>query len=475
MNLRLDLQILGWLVVGIGVFQLVPVLGALIHGDPILPYVYSCAIALIYGLPTALGVQPEDRRMRTRDGFVVVTAGWVLASLFGALPYVLSSQLGVLDAFFESVSGFTTTGATVLTGLDGAPHGLLLWRALTQWLGGMGIIVFAIAVLPLLGIGGMQLFRAEVPGPITDKLTPRIADTARRLWIIYVGFTAAAFAAYWLAGMTPFDALCHALTTLSSGGFSTRDASLAAYAPAAQWIAVAFMIAAGTNFALHYRLLAGRFGEVTHDVELRIYLGLMLAASAALLFVNRDLVEATALREAVFQTVSIVTTTGYATADYEQWTPAAQFLLFHLMLVGGMAGSTSGGIKTLRFLLGVRTLRTFVWRLTHPHAVRTVSYAGRPVPEDVVSGVAVFLLAYLAIAVLAGGIIAAHGYEPMTAMSAAFSAIGNVGPGLGEVGPTDTYAHFPAAVKATLTFCMLAGRLEIFTVLAILEPHFWRR
>jgi trk system potassium uptake protein TrkH len=474
-NLRLDVQILGWLVVVIGVFQLVPVVEAWIHGDPIVPYLYSCAIALIYGLPTALGVQPEDRRMRTRDGFVVVTGGWVLASVFGALPYLLSRELGVLDSLFESASGFTTTGATVLTGLDTAPHGLLLWRALTQWLGGMGIIVFTIAVLPLLGIGGMQLFRAEVPGPVTDKLTPRIADTARRLWMVYVGFTAAAYCAYWMAGMSPFDAFCHALTTLSSGGFSTRDASMAAWSPAAQWIAVVFMITAGTNFALHYRLLAGRIGEVSRDIEFRIYLGLLIVACAAMFLVNGNHGEPTALREAVFQTVSIVTTTGYASADYEGWAPAAQFFIFHLLVVGGMAGSTSGGVKTLRLLIAARTLRAFVWRLTHPQAVRGVRHAGRPVPEDVVSGVAVFLLAYLAIAVVAGGVIAAHGYDPMTAMSAAFSAIGNVGPGLGDVGPTDTHAHFPASVKAVLTFCMLAGRLEIFTVLVILEPHFWKR
>jgi len=474
-NLRLDLQILGWLVVGIGVFQLVPIAGAWIHRDPILPYVYSCAIALVYGLPTALGVQPDDRRMRTRDGFVVVTFGWLLASLFGALPYVFSNQLGALDAFFESASGFTTTGATVMTGLEHAPHGLLLWRALTQWLGGMGIIVFTIAVLPLLGIGGMQLFRAEVPGPVADKLTPRIADTARRLWMVYVGFTAAAYCAYRLAGMTPFDALCHALTTLSSGGFSTRDASLAAWSPAAQWIAIAFMIAAGTNFALHYRLLVGRFGEVRRDVELRIYLGLLLVASAAVFWLNGGAGAPGALRDAIFQTVSIATTTGYVTADYEQWAPASRFLIFHLLLAGGMAGSTSGGIKTLRFLLGVRTLRAFVWRLTHPHAVRGVRYAGRAVPEDVVAGVAIFILAYLAIGVFAGGFVAAHGYDPITAMSAAFSALGNVGPGLGEIGPSDTWAHFPPIVKAVLALCMLAGRLEIFTVLVILEPHFWKR
>jgi trk/ktr system potassium uptake protein len=471
LNLRLDLQILGWLLVGLGAFELVPVVASWLYGESALPYLYGAAVALVYGLPIALGVQPDDRRLRTRDGFVVVTGGWFLASIFGGLPYVFADRLGPIDAFFEAASGFTTTGATVLSGLDASPHGMLLWRALTQWLGGMGIIVFTIAVLPLLGIGGMQLFRAEVPGPVTDKLTPRIADTARRLWLVYVGITVANALGYWMTGMRPFDALCHAFTTLSTGGFSTRDASLAAFSPAAQWVAIVFMVLSGMNFALHYRLIVGRFGEVARDAELRLYLGMILISSAVAMAV-----EATAgPRDAVFQVVSILTTTGYATADYEQWRPAAQFLLFHLLLVGAMAGSTAGGIKTLRFLIGASALRAFVWRLTHPHAVRGVRYAGRPVPEDVVSGVAVFFIAYLAIGVVAGGVVSLYGYDLITAMSASFSALGNVGPGLGAVGPSDTYAHFPPVVKFVLSLSMLAGRLEIFTMLVILEPSFWRR
>jgi len=475
-NLYLDLQILGWLLVGLGVFQTVPLAGAWAWGEPALPYVYSSAIALVYGLPVAFAVRPRDHRMRVRDGFLVVTAGWVLASVFGALPYVFAGVLGPVDALFEAVAGFTTTGSTVLVPIEGTPHGLLLWRSLTQWLGGMGIVVFTIAVLPLLGIGGMQLFKAEVPGPVTDKLTPRIADTARRLWLIYVGFTVAAFFALLAAGMSGFDAVCHAFTTLATGGFSTRDGSIGAFGPAVQWVVVFFMVAAGTNFALHYRVLLGRFGEVARDEELRLYLLVLGVASlAALAVVGDGGVTEHALRRAVFQVVSIVTTTGFATDDYEAWAPFGHFLMFHLLLAGGMAGSTAGGIKTLRFLLGLRALRTFVWRLTHPHAVRGVRYAGRSVPEDVVAGVAVFFLGYLAIAVAAGLVISGFGYDLVTSVSAAFTAIGNVGPGLGEVGPTDHFAHFPTAVKLVLAFCMVAGRLEIFTVLVILEPHFWRR
>jgi trk system potassium uptake protein TrkH len=476
MNLLLDLQILGWLLVGLGVLQGVSVIGALVFGDPVLPYAASAGIALLYGLPIALSIHPLERRMHVRDGFVVTVAAWLLASIFGALPYVLSGVLAPIDAFFESVAGFTTTGSTTLTRIEGAPHALLLWRSLTQWLGGMGIIVFTIAVLPLLGIGGMQLFRAEVPGPVKDKLTPRIAVTARRLWFIYVGLTGAAFVLLLVAGLSVFDALCHALTSLATGGFSTRDHSIGAFGPTAQWLIVAFMVIGGTNFTLHYRLLAGRVWEVSRDAELRLYVALIAVASAAVAWSLADAgLTEEKVRIAVFQVVSILTTTGYTTADYELWPPIAQFVIFHLLLLGAMAGSTSGGIKTLHLVLGLGALRTFVWRLTHPHAVRRVRYAGRPVADDVVSGVAVFFLAYFGIAGLVGLFVSAFGYDLVTSASAAFSAIGNVGPALGGVGPTDNYAHLPSVVKIVLALTMIAGRLEIFTVLVILEPHFWRR
>jgi trk system potassium uptake protein TrkH len=417
-NARLDLQILGWLLVGLGALHCVPIAGAIFYGEPLLPYLTSAAVACLYGLPIALTMRPVDRRMRVRDGFVVVVAAWLLASAFGALPYLLVGQLGPVDALFEAVAGFTTTGATTLTRIEGTPHALLLWRSLTQWLGGMGIIVFTIAVLPLLGIGGMQLFRAEMPGPVKDKLTPRIAVTARRLWFIYFGLTGLAFVGLMVTGLSGFDALCHALTTLSTGGFSTRDASIGAFGPAAQWLIAIFMILAGTNFALHYRLLAGRVREVSRDAELRLYLALIVLASAVVTWsLGGTGLTAEKVRSASFQTISILTTTGFTTDDYELWPAVSQFLLFHLLLVGAMAGSTSGGIKTLRLMLGLGALRTFVWRLTHPHAVRRVRYAGRPVPDDVVSGVAVFFLAYIAIAVMASLFVSAFGYDMVTSAS----------------------------------------------------------
>jgi trk system potassium uptake protein TrkH len=476
MNLQLDFQILGWLLVGLGVFHLVPIAGALFYGEPVLPYVGSAAAAVIYGLPVARTVNPVDRRLRVRDGFVVVTAGWLLASAFGALPYVLAGVLAPIDALFESVAGFTTTGSTVMNQIEAAPRALLLWRSLTQWLGGMGIIVFTIAVLPLLGIGGMQLYHAEVPSPVKDKLTPRIAATARRLWLVYVGLTVAAVASYTLAGMDLYEAVCHAMTSLSTGGFSTRDASLAAFNPTIQWVAVLFMLFGGTNFAVPYRLLTGRLSEVSEDVELRLYLLLVVLAVGILSWILWGAASgAETVRVAAFQTVSVISTTGYATADWELWPSLGRFVIFHLLLVGGMAGSTSGGLKTLRLVLSFQALRNFVWHLTHPNAVRRVRFAGQSVADDVVSGVAVFLLVYLAIAVASGMIVSAAGYDLVTSLSGAFTALGNVGPALGALGPTETFAHLPGSAKFALMFCMLAGRLEIFTVIVLFEPHFWRR
>ena len=338
-------------------------------------------------------------------------------------------------------------------------------------------IVFTIAVLPLLGIGGMQLFRAEVPGPVTAKLTPRIAVTARRLWLIYVGFTAAAFAALLAAGMGGFDALCHALTALATGGFSTRSGSIGAFRSAAvEWVLVACMLVAGTNFALHYRLLTGRAAAVIRNSELRLYLLTLALPALVVAWLIHDPADAAgSTRRAVFQVVSLLTTTGYAADDYELWPALGQFLVFPLLVIGGMAGSTSGGIKTLRMLIGLRALRAFVLRVSHPLAVRRVRYAGRPVDDAVVGGIAIFFLAYFWIAALAAAVMAAAGYDVVTAFSAALTAIGNVGPGLGAVGPGDDFAPLPGIVKLVLCGCMIAGRLELFTLLVLFEPHFWRR
>jgi trk system potassium uptake protein TrkH len=478
-NLRLDARIVGLLVAALGATQLLLVLVALAFGDPLLPYLASGTICVASGLGLALPARPTERSIRPRDAFLVVGAGWVLASLAGAVLYLTTGILGPVDALFESVAGFTTTGSTVMADIEAAPRTLLLWRSFTQWLGGMGIILFTVAVLPLLGIGGMQLFRIEVPGPVKDKVRPRVIQAARSLWGIYVGLTLLEVLALILAGLSPFDAINHAFTTLATGGFSTRNASVGAYAsPAVEWIVILFMTLAGVNFVLHFRLLSRGPVSVWRDAELRYYLFVLAVATLVVVAIlppdQAPSLEA-ALRNSLFSVVSITTTTGYGTVDIERWPALGQIVLLQLMILGGMSGSTGGGVKSLRVLIGFRALSAAIYKLVHPHAVRHVKYGGRVVPDDVIAGIWAFFTAYFALAALAAAVVAAAGYDLVTAASAALTALGNVGPGLGAIGPFDNFAHLPDMVKLVLALCMLAGRLEIFTFLVLLQPAFWRR
>ncbi len=479
MNSRFVVYLLGWLLLMEAGFVCVPLLTAALFGESIKPYVMTIMIAVIAGAVLVQFFRPSDRHIRPREGFLVVGGAWIAVSLLGALPYILTpGALGAVDAFFESVSGFTTTGSTVIGDTTVLPRSLLLWRAMSQWLGGMGIILFTIAILPLLGIGGMQLFKAEVPGPVADKVQPRLANTARSLWGIYVALTALEWLCLRVAGLDTFEALCHSFTTLATGGFSTRNASVGEFGSAAvEWIVIVFMLAAGINFVLHYRVLVGRGKEVLRDAELRYFLGVVLGFTVYFVLTVHhagDRIIDT-VRISAFQTVSLLTTTGYATTDVELWSGAAQLAVIVLLILGGMSGSTGGGIKSLRTLLAVRSLRATVHRLIHPHAVRPVKYAGVVVEDSVLSGIWAFLTAYFLIAIIGAAVVALAGYDVLTAISASLTAIGNVGPGLGEVGSYDNFVHFPGFVKITLAVCMLFGRLEIFTLLAWFSPEFWRR
>jgi trk system potassium uptake protein TrkH len=478
-NPRLAAQIIGLLVAATGGTQILLVAVALAFGEPVLPYLGSGLLGVVFGAGLALPARPRERRLRPRDAYLIVAGSWLLVSLAGALPFVTTGVLGPLDAFFESVAGFTTTGSSAMTDIEAAPRTLLLWRAFTQWVGGMGIILFTIAILPLLGIGGMQLFRIEVPGPVTDKLRPRVIETARRLWAIYVGLTALEWLLLWLAGLSHFDAICHAFSTLATGGFSTRNASIGAYGSATvEWIVIVFMALAGVNFVVHYRVLTQGPRQLLRDGELRYYLAMLGAATLLVVAVlpaeHAGSLE-TSLRNGLFAVTSIATTTGFATVDFERWPALAQLVLLQLMILGGMAGSTAGGLKSLRVLIGFRSVAVAIAKLVHPHAVRPVKYARRAVPDDVVAGIWAFFTAYFAIAALAAAVITAAGYDIVTAVSAALTALGNVGPGLGAVGPADNFAHCPGGVKLVLAGCMLAGRLEVFTLLVLLQPAFWRR
>jgi trk system potassium uptake protein TrkH len=477
-NRRFVLHLLGRLLLLTGAFLGVPLLAAGVFREALWPYVASIVVCSAAGVALLVFSRPENRQIRPRDGFLIVGGSWLAVSVLGSLPYLFTGTLGPVDALFESVSGFTTTGSTVIADTGSVPGALLLWRALSQWLGGMGIILFTIAILPLLGIGGMQLFKAEVPGPVVDKVRPRLAATARSLWGIYVGLTAVEWVLLRLAGVSAFDALCHAFTTLPTGGFSTRNTSVGGFgSPAVEWIITLFMLLAGINFVLHYRVLTGRVRSVLQDAELRYFLAVV--AAATLLFMvtvhapGMRILDT--LRIAAFQTVAILTTTGYVTADFELWPSLSMIVLLVLMVLGGMSGSTGGAVKSLRALLAFRSLRATLHRLIHPHAVRPVKYGGEVVPESVLSGIWGFLTAYLLIAALGAAVVAAHGYDLVTSISSSVTAIGNVGPGLGEVGAYDNFAHLPWSVKMTLSLLMLFGRLEIFTLLAMLSREFWRR
>lgn len=478
MNLRLDAHLLGWLLLLAAGFLCVPLLAALLFGDPPWPWLITIGVSLLGGGLLHRLSSPRDRKIRPRDGFLVVGGAWLTVSLLGAVPYLLTGTLGPSDAFFESISGFTTTGSTVIADTTIVPRALLLWRAMTQWLGGMGIILFTIAILPLLGIGGMQLFKAEVPGPVADKIRPRLAATARSLWGIYLGLTVAEIIALRIAGLSLFNSICHAFTTLATGGFSTSNTSIGGLgSTAAEWIIIFFMLCAGINFVLHFRLLTGRFRSVWRDAELRYFLGVAFSAAAVLAVATHrpGVMVLDTIRAAAFQAVSILTTTGYCTTDFELWPSFALLVLLILMALGGMSGSTGGGIKSLRTLLAFRALRATVHRLIHPHAVLPVKYGGEVVSDNVLNGIWGFLTAYLTLTAAGAAVVAAHGYDLLTAISSAMTAVGNVGPGLGEVGAYDNFAHYPGLIKTVLAMLMLFGRLEIFTLLAVLSREFWRR
>ncbi len=479
MNTRFVLYLLGWLMLLLGGFLCVPLLTAVAFGEELRPFLATGLAAAIAGLAVTRWLRPDDRSVRPREGFLVVGGAWIVASLFGALPYLLTAGgPGPVDAVFESVSGFTTTGSTVIADTTVLPRSLLLWRAMTQWLGGMGIILFTIAILPLLGIGGMQLFKAEVPGPVADKMQPRLASTARSLWGIYVALTVLEWLLLRLAGVDGFEALCHAFTTLATGGFSTRNGSLGEFgSPAVEWIVIAFMLAAGINFVLHYKVAVGRGREVVRDAELRYFIGVAAGATTffALTVHEPGAHVADTVRNAAFQAVSLLTTTGYVTADFELWPEASLLAILVLLTLGGMSGSTGGGIKSLRTLLAFRSLRATIDRLIHPHAIRPVKYGGVVVEDAVLSGIWAFLTAYFALAVLGAIVVALAGYDVLTAVSASLTTVGNVGPGLGEIGAYDNFAHFQGHVKLTLAVLMLFGRLEIFTLLALFSREFWRR
>jgi trk system potassium uptake protein TrkH len=421
----------------------------------------------------------ENRELGKREGYLIVALGWLIMSVFGAIPFVVYGAIpNYINAFFETMSGFTTTGATILEDIEAVPAGLLFWRSLTQWLGGMGIIVLSLAILPILGIGGMQLFAAEVPGITKDKLHPRVRETAKRLWGIYVLLTFTEMILLLIGGMSLFDAINHSFTTMATGGFSTKNASTAHFtSPFIQYVFIIFMIFAGMNFTLHYLGFHGRFNFLKTNNEFRSYIFFILAVSliAALVhlpYVGFKLEES--FRQSLFHVTSLVTTTGYVSSDYENWAPFSRMFFFMLLFVGGCAGSTGGGIKFARHYLLFKNSALELKRLIHPRAVIPVRFNGKAVSSEIISNVQAFIIFYIGIAVLGSIILSFWGLDFVTAAGAVSTCIGNVGPGIGAVGPTNNFASMPEVVKLILSFFMLLGRLELFTILLIFSPSFWK-
>lgn len=450
------------------------------EGDT-LPIIYSGLISAAAGfLLRILSPKSSNTELKRKDGYLIVTLGWVSMSFLGSLPYILSGAIPDLaSAFFETMSGFSTTGATVLTDIEAVPKGVLYWRSLTQWIGGMGIIVLAVAILPLLGIGGMQLFVAEAPGISTDKLQPRIKETAKRLWIIYLGLTVLDFLLLWAGGMSFYDAINHSFTSMASGGFSTKNASIAYYtSPFIHYVLIAFMFIAGTNFTMLYFGLHGNFKKILQNEEFRFYFILCLAAGlliGSFIFMMGHGTFEKSVRDSLFQVISIVTTTGYVIYDYTSWTPLITVLFFLFMFVGASAGSTAGGVKLVRHILLIKTATLEFKRLIHPNAVLPVRYNGKTVSGDITFNVLAFIMIYILIFCIGFLIVSAFGVDFVTAIGAVAATLGNVGPAIGGVGPMDNFGHLPGAVKWVLSFLMLVGRLELFTVMILFTPYFWKK
>ncbi len=479
-NKSVIINFVGFLLVLEGIFITLGIPFSLYYGDDdVLVLLISGISTSLIGLALFLVTKNQDKDIRKREGYIVVSIVWIVTSLFGALPFVIHGSIpSYTDAFFETMSGFTTTGASILNDIESLPHGLLFWRSLTQWLGGMGMIVLSVAILPILGIGGMQLFVAEVPGPTKDKLHPRVRETAVRLWGIYAFLTFAEIILLLLGGMNLFDAICHSFTTMATGGFSTKQNSIAYYqSPFIQYVIIFFMFVAGVNFAMHYRLLNGKFSTLKKNEEFKFYTSVVvfwsLLIALFLYFSGYGSIESS-FRDSLFQVVSMVTTTGFVTADYEVWGTLLLLIFFLLLFSGGCAGSTGGGIKIVRHLLLIKNSFLELRRLIHPRAVIPVRYNNHSVSQDIISNILAFFLFYIFIFILGSLIMATMGLDFMTAIGSVATSLGNVGPAIGDVGPTENFANIPALGKWVLSFLMLLGRLELFTILVIFSPAFWK-
>lgn len=482
MNLKVVFYSIGKLTKFLGALMGIPTLIALIYGEPdFLPLAISVAIALLGGYLIEKSCSgAKDDEIRHREAFAIVSLGWVVLAFFGTIPFLLAGTFSsFIDAYFETMSGFTTTGATVLTNIESQPHGILFWRNFTQWLGGMGIIVLGIAIFPKLALGGRQLLAAESPGPSPERLRPRIAETAKIMWGIYLLFSFSQVLLLKLAGLPLFDSFIHMFSTMSTGGFSSHTSSIGFFDRArVETIITFFMFLAGGNFALYYFLLKGKPRALFKDSEFRFYSFVMIAA---IILVTFNLWGGTyksiwsSFRYGAFQVVSINTTTGFTTQDFDLWPPLSRGILLLLMFIGGSAGSTAGAMKNMRILILLKKGYQELLRLARPRAVIPVKLGGRPVEETVIAGITGFFILYILLFLVSSLILMKLGLDMVSSVAASAATIGNIGPGLGLVGASQNYAFLPPLAKAILILNMLLGRLEIYTVLVLLLPSTWRK
>jgi trk system potassium uptake protein len=476
MNFKIVLYVLGGLLRLLGLIMIVPLGVAYYYGESLTPFLVSILITTLTGF-LLLSYKTEEEWMR-KEGFAIVALGWLAAAIFGAIPFVLEG-ISPLNSVFESMSAFTTTGSTILTDIESYPKGILFWRGMMQWLGGMGIIVLFIAILPKLGVAGRQLFRAETPGPTEDKLKPRIKETARILWMVYFVISFFQVIALLLAGVSLYDSINHTFTTMACGGFSNYALSVEAFhSPLVEFIITFFMFVAGANFALHYRAIYVDKKLLLNDDEFRFYTALVLSATGLLtllLWRDMDTGSFDSFRLAIFQVVSIITTTGFATTDFNLWSDSAKMVLVLVMFVGGCAGSTGGGMKVVRILILLRHSRAELFKTLHPRAVRGVKFNNRGVPEEIVNSIVSFVVIYLLVFVSSALILSVLGMDIMTSFTASIATLGNIGPGLNVVGPMGSFDPIPPLGKLVLIANMWIGRLEVYTVILLFTPEFWNR
>jgi trk system potassium uptake protein TrkH len=495
LNIKIIYRFLGLTAILNGVFMLIAVPFSIYHQEAAKFGILNAGIITIsIGLLLYFFNKPTSTNIQKKEGYLIVTLGWLTLSITGMLPYLLTGAIpNITNAFFETLSGYSTTGSSILTDIESLPKGILFWRSATHWIGGMGIIVLTIAILPLLGIGGMQLFMAEAPGPSTDKLHPRISDTAKRLWLIYVVLTITEFLLLKVAGMTWFDAINHAMATMSTGGFSTKNASLAHYngMPFVQYIVIAFRFIAGTNVVLTYFALKGKVRKIFQSEEFKYYFfgTIIITALIAIIIiffqdpslkttVDHPMIYGkteSAIRHSLFQVISIITTTGFVTADFTMWSFFATGVFFSLFFVGGSAGSTSGGVKIVRHIVMLKNSFLEFKKALHPNAIIPVRYDDKTVSQTIVFNIISFFIIYMCIFVVSSTILTFFGLDFTSALGAAASSLGNIGPAIGSVSPVDNYAHLSDGAKWFCAFLMLIGRLELFTVLILFTPFFWRK